>query len=110
MAMKPADTDQILQALSANPADGVSLMALSRRTGKSLPELQKFMQAHRTCFNEIGQTKYTLNPNPPINGRLESAQCQLQIESSRKRQLQVIRWAGVSAAIFVAFYLLTVFI
>ena len=50
MTMKPADSNQILQALSEGPEEGVSLMALARRTGKTLPELQKFLQAHPVCF------------------------------------------------------------
>ena len=43
-------------------------MALARRTGKTLPELQKFLQAHPVCFTDSGQTKYKLNPSPPIHG------------------------------------------
>ena len=39
MTMKPADSNQVLQALSEGPEEGVSLMALARRTGKTLPEL-----------------------------------------------------------------------
>ncbi|MEC9191387.1 MAG: hypothetical protein VYC52_02480 [Pseudomonadota bacterium] len=54
MAIKPVDINQILQSLSEGPAEGVSLMALARSTGKSLPELQKFLQTHRVCFIETG--------------------------------------------------------
>ena len=92
--MKPVDINQILQSLSEGPGEGVSLMALARSTGKSLPELQKFLQTHRVCFIETGQTKYKLNPNPPINGLLKSA------------QLDIHSWVVVPAAIVVAFTLL----
>ena len=108
MTMKPADSNQVLQALSEGPAEGISLMALARSTGKSLPELQKFLQAHRVCFTDTGQTKYKLNP--PINGLLESAQLHLEVQSAKKRQQQILRWAAVSAAIFVAFTLLAGFV
>lgn len=110
MTMKPADSNQVLQALSEGPAEGASLMALARSTGKSLPELQKFLQAHRVCFTDTGQTKYKLNPNPPINGLLQSAQLHLEVQSAKKRQQQILRWAAVSAAIFVVFTLLAGFI
>ena len=108
VSMNREETDQLLQALSESPAEGVSLMSLARSTGKSLPELQRFLRAHRDCFIETGQTKYRLNPSPPISGRLERAQ--LQLESPKKRKLQMLRWAGVSAAMFIAFYLLTGFV
>jgi hypothetical protein len=104
--MKPADINQILQPLSEGPAEEVSLMALARSTGKSLPELQKFLQTHRVCFIETGQTKYKLNPNPSINGLLKSAQLHIEIQSAKKRQQQILSWAVVSAAILVAFTLL----
>ena len=110
VSMNRAETDKLLQALSESPAEGVSLMSLARSTGKSLPELQKFLRAHRDCFTETGQTKYKLNPGPPISGCLERAQLQLQLESSKKRKLQLLRWVGVSAAMFIAFYLLTGFV
>ena len=102
--MKPADINQILQSLSEGPAEGVSLMALARSTGRSLPELQKFLQTHRVCFIETGQTKYKLNPH--INGLLESAQRDIKMQSAKKRQQQILSWAVVSAAILVAFTLL----
>ena len=104
--MKPADINQIHQSLSEGPAEGMSLMALARSTGKSLPELQKFLQTHRVCFSEMGQTRYKLNPNPSINGLLESAQLNVQIQSAKKRQQQILRWAAVSAAILASFTLL----
>ena len=102
--MKPAHINQILQSLSEGPAEGLSLMALARSTGKSLPELQKFLKTHRVCFIETGQTKYKLNP--PINGLLKSAQLHIEIQSAKKRQQQILSWAVVSAAILVAFTLL----
>ena len=86
--MKPVDINQILQSLSEGPAEGVSLMALARSTGKSLPELQKFLQTHRVCFIETGQTKYKLNPNPPVNGLLKVrsliSRCRSQRSGSNK--------------------------
>ena len=106
MAMKPADINQILQSLSEGPAEGVSLMALARSTKKSLPELQKFLKTHRVCFIETGQTKYKLNPNPPVYGLLKSAQLHIEIRSAKKRQQQILRWAAVSAAILASFTLL----
>ena len=106
MTIKPADNNQILQALSEGPEEGISLMALARRTGKTLPELQKFLQAHPVCFTDSGQTKYKLNPNPPVNGLLKSAQLHIEIQSAKKRQQQILSWAVVSAAILVAFTLL----
>tara|TARA_B100000900_G_scaffold311443_1_gene270254 strand:+ start:31 stop:411 length:381 start_codon:yes stop_codon:yes gene_type:complete len=108
ITMNRMNTDQILQALSKSPAEGMSLMALARSTGKSLPELQKFLRAHRICFHEVEQTKYKINPNPPINGDLESAKFHLQRENSKQRQWRIMRWAGLSSAIFVTFYLLSV--
>ena len=104
--MKPVDINQILQSLSEGPAEGVSLMALARSTGKRLPELQKFLQTHRVCFIETGQTKYKLNPNPPINGLLKSAQLDIKMQSAKKRQQQILSWVVVSAAILVVFTLL----
>ena len=88
--MKPVDINQILQSLSEGPAEGVSLMALARSTGKSLPELQKFLQTHRVCFIETGQTKYKLNPNPPVNGLLKSAQLDIKMQIAKKRQQQIL--------------------
>ena len=104
--MKPVDINQILQSLSEGPAEGVSLMALARSTGKSLPELQKFLQTHRVCFSEMGQTRYKLNPNPPSYRLLESAQLNIKIQSANKRQQQILRWAAVLAAMLMAFTLL----
>lgn len=104
--MKPVDINQILQSPSEGPAEGVSLMALARSTGKSLPELQKFLQTHRVCFIETGQTKYKLNPNPPVNGLLKSAQLDIKMQIAKKRQQQILNWVVVSAAILVAFTLL----
>ena len=104
--MKPVDINQILQSLIGGPAEGVSLMALARSTGKSLPELQKFLQTHRVSFIETGQTKYKLNPNPLVNGLLKSAQHVIKIQSAKKRQQQILSWVVVSAAILVAFTLL----
>ena len=102
--MKPVDINQILQSLSEGPAEGVSLMALARSTGKSLPELQKFLQTHRVCFIETGQTKYKLNPH--INGLLKSAQLDIKMQIAKKRQQQILNWVVVSAAILLAFTLL----
>ena len=102
--MKPVDINQILQSLSEGPAEGVSLMALARSTGKSLPKLQKFLQTHRVCFIETGQTKYKLNP--PVNGLLKSAQLDIKMQIAKKRQQQILNWVVVSAAILVAFTLL----
>ena len=99
MAIKPADINQILQSLSDDPTEGGSLMALARSTGKSLPGLQKFLRTHRACFTETGQIKYKLNPNPPINGLLESAQLNTEILSTKMRQKKLLRWVAVSAAI-----------
>ncbi len=110
MTMKPADSNQVLQALSEGPEEGVSLMALARRTGKTLPELQKFLQAQPICFTDTGQTKYKLNPNPPIYGLMESAQLYLEIQHTKMRQQQILRWVAISAAIFVAFTLLAGFV
>ena len=110
MTMKPADSNQILQALSEGPEEGVSLMALARRTEKTLPELQKFLQAHPVCFTDSGQTKYKLNPSPPIHGLMESAQLHLEIQHTKKRQQLILRWVAISAAIFVAFTLLVGFV
>ena len=104
--MKPVDINEILQFLSEGPAEGVSLIALARSTGKSLPELQKFLQTHRVCFIETGQTKYKINPNPPINGLLKSAQLDIKMQSEKKRRQQILSWAVVSATILVAFTLL----
>ena len=86
------------------------LMALARRTEKTLPELQKFLQAHPVCFTDSGQTKYKLNPSPPIHGRMESAQLHLEIQHTKKRQQQILRWVAISAAIFVASTLLVGFV
>ena len=73
MTMKSADSNQVLQAVSEGSAGGVSRMALASSTGRSLPELQKFLQVHRVGATDTGQTKYKLNPNPPVIGLLESA-------------------------------------
>ena len=61
-------------------------MALARSTGKSLRDLQKFLQKHRVCFSEMGQTRYKLNPNSPSYGLLESAQLNMKIQSVNKRK------------------------
>ena len=102
--MKPVDINQILHSLIGGPAEGVSLMALARSTGNCLPELQKFLQTHRVCFIETGQTKY--KRNPPVNGLLKSAQLDIKMQIAKKRQQQILNWVVVSAAILVAFTLL----
>ena len=102
--MKKADYELVLDVMHKHREEGVSLMALARETGQRLPDLQKFMRAHRKCFVMVDATKFKLNPAPPINGNVGSVRFRLRSEESKKRQQNIGMWVAITVAITSVFY------
>lgn len=102
--MKEADYEQVLDIMHKHRDEGVSLMALARETGLRLPDLQKFMRAHRKCFVMVDATKYKLNPAPPINGNVGSVRFRLKSEDAKQRQQKIGMWVAITVAITASFY------
>lgn len=102
--MKEADYEKVLDVMHKHRDEGVSLMALGRETGQRLPDLQKFMRAHRKCFVMVDATKYKLNPAPPINGNFGSVRSRLKSEEAKQRQQTIGMWVAITVAIAAAFY------
>lgn len=93
------DHEKLLDILDNNREQGISLFALSRATGTSLHQLQKYFRAHKYVFQAvpIGRN-YRLNQKAPYYGNVEKIRHDLQQEIAREQNEKYMAYGALGFA------------